>query len=294
MTTSSLLAARRAGGGDCNDQHSASGAAIGPAGDSCTNSAPSDRCYNEGGLPQGAGHCPSLLRQQGASPSSPGYTARADELNRERSSAAGNQVVMILVRQCAFVGVLEETRDIGGSPSRSRCRHNATIMIDTSDEDNDTLSPGSSPHPRRGLQRSLKQGNDLRHGGYQAEGADLRPRRRRERRELARAEAPPALARRIRLRLLSSRGREQCGSSSALGRPGWSGLGPRYHCRFRSAVGREGSSRTRVVCSVARSVVVVGSKAYSRHNNAHASLTLHNSTGRRRRRPSRTSSCPCR
>ena len=164
-TTSSLLAARRAGGGDCNDQHSASGAAIGPAGDSCTNSAPSDRCPNEGGLPQGAGHCPSLLRQQGASPSSPGYTARADELNRERSSATGNQVVMILVRQCAFVGVLEETRDIGGSPSRSRCRHNATIMIDTSDEDIDTLSPGSSPHPRRGLQRSLKRGDDRRPGG---------------------------------------------------------------------------------------------------------------------------------
>ena len=111
------------------------------------------------------------LRQQGASPSSPGYTAAADELNRERSSAAGNQVVMILVRQCAFVGVLEETRDIGGSPSRSRCRHNATIMIDTSDEDNDTLSPGSSPHPRRGLQRSLKQGGDRRPGGFRPRAA---------------------------------------------------------------------------------------------------------------------------
>ena len=178
----------------------------------------------------GRSYAAYFLRQQGASPSSPGYTARADELNRERSSAAGNQVVMILGPQCAFVGVLEETRDIGGSPSRSRCRHNATIMIDTSDEDNDTLSPGSSPHPRRGLQRSLKQGRDPRSGGYQAEGGDLRQRRRRDRRELARAEAPPALARRIRLRLLSSRGREQCGSSSALGWPG-SGLGPRYHCR---------------------------------------------------------------
>ena len=228
-TTSSLLAARRAGGGDCNDQHSASGAAIGPAGDSCTNSAPSDRCPNEGGLPQGAGHCPSLLRQQGASPSSPGYTARADELNRERSSAAGNQVVMIPGPQCAFVGVLEETRDIGGSPSWSRGRQ-CDDYDETSDEGIDTLSPGSSPHPRRGLQRSLKQGRDPRSGGYQAEGGDLRPRRRRDRRELARAEAPPALARRIRLRLLSSRGREQCGSSSALGWPG-SGLGPRYHCR---------------------------------------------------------------
>ena len=105
------------------------------------------------------------LRQQGASPSSPGYTARADELNREHSSAAGNQVVMIPGPQCAFVGVLEETRDIGGSPSWSRGRQ-CDDYDETSDEDIDTLSPGSSPHPRRGLQRSLEQGNDRRPGGY--------------------------------------------------------------------------------------------------------------------------------
>merc|ERR1719421_2115508 len=108
------------------------------------------------------------LRQQGASPSSPGYTAAADELNRERSSAAGNQVVMILGPQCAFVGALEETRDIGGSPSWSRCRRQCDDYDETSDEDIDTLSPGSSPHPRRGLQRSLEQGGDRR-----PEGGDL-------------------------------------------------------------------------------------------------------------------------
>ena len=151
------------GGGDCNDQHSASGAAIGPAGDSCTNSAPSDRCYNEGGLPQGEATLLTPCGSKSASPSSPGYTARA-------MSSTGS----VLARrepgghdpgsdQCALVGVLEETRDIGGSPSWSRGRQ-CDDYDETSDEDIDTLSPGSSPHPRRGLQRSLKQGRDPRSG----------------------------------------------------------------------------------------------------------------------------------